>query len=51
MTKYVFVDTRYPTLNLVRVVSDDPDLELEKVEIEVEDGDDIVAAVKAKLGL
>jgi len=47
MKLYVFVDKRYPEINLVVATSPDIDLELEKIEVDVEDGQDVIAAVKA----
>lgn len=51
MKIYAFVDARYPELNLVIVTTKDPELELQKVEVDVQEDEDIIAAVKAKLGL
>lgn len=51
MKLYAFVDKRHPELNLVIMTTIDPNLELEKIEVEVEDGEDVVKAVKEALGL
>jgi hypothetical protein len=51
MKVYAFVDKRYPNLNLVVVTSDDPDLQLERVEVDVAEGESVIQAVKDKLGL
>jgi hypothetical protein len=51
MKLYAFVDARHPDLNLVVITTTDAGLELEKVEVEVEDGENVVQAVKDKLGL
>jgi len=51
MKIYVFVDQRHPELDLILATSLDPDLVLEKVEVDVEDGESVIQAVKDKLGL
>ena len=48
---YAFVDTRYPELNLIVVTTNDPNLQLERVEVDVQEDEDIIAAVKEKLNL
>ncbi len=45
MKKYVYYDSKKPDTNLVYVISDS-DIDLVKVELEVEDGEDIVAKLK-----
>ena len=52
MKLYAFVDARHPNLNLVIVTTEDPNLLLERVELDVEDeNSDVIAAVKAKLDI
>lgn len=51
MIVYVFVDTRHPTTNLILASTYDADMELEKVEVDVEDGESVIQKVKEKLGL
>jgi hypothetical protein len=51
MKVYAFVDKRYPNLDLVIVTTEDPELLLERVEVDVQEDEDVIAAVKEKLGL
>lgn len=49
MKIYAFIDARHPELNLVLLSTEDPDLTLERIEVDVEDGESVVDAVKQKL--
>lgn len=49
MKKYVYYDSNKPDMNLVYVISDS-DIDLIKVELDVEDGEDIIAKLKERLG-
>lgn len=51
MKVYAFVDTRYPNLNLVVVSTEDPNLQLERVEVDIQENESVIDAVKTKLGL
>lgn len=50
-TIYVFVDSRHPNQNLILVSTYDKDLQLERIEVQVEEGQSVVDAVKNKLGI
>lgn len=47
MKYYVFVDSRLPELDLIVVATTDPDLVLQRVEVDVEENGSITDAVKA----
>lgn len=51
MKVYAFVDARHPEKDLVIISTYDPELSLEKVEVDVEEDEDVIAAVKSKLNL
>lgn len=50
MKYYVWVDKLHPQTNLVYSMTTE-NIELERVEVEVEEGEDIVQAVKNILGI
>lgn len=50
MTYYVWVDKNHPEINLVYAINRE-NIDLEKVVVEVGEGEDIVQAVKVVLGM